>query len=493
MMAPTVVPAGREGRWPGSSSATRARTATSPPDVHGWLVQEGHEAFLDLDLHEGIAVGEEWEQRLYERLRWADAVVCVVTSAYLASPWCTAEVGIARSQGSRLLPLLAEPGAVHPLLRSTQYADLVRDPVAARRTLAAALRRVDASGGLGWPDGRSPFPGLRPFDVDQHRVFFGRTSEVEALAGLLRSPAERTGRVVLVVGPSGCGKSSLVRAGLVPVMAQEPGWWTLPPLVPGADPAAALARELAAGARELDLGWTVAQARDQLDSSGLGALAEELLVAAPGPGRRRHLLLVVDQFEELLTQAAPAARVRFAGLLRPALDHPVQVVATLRPEFLAPLLASRELAGLPTRVFALRPMRRDALATVVEGPARLAGIGIDQELVARLVTDTDTGEALPLLAFALEQLADGVGRGGHLSATRYEQLGGVQGALVRQAEGALADACAASGRSTGEVIGGLLRLVTVDEQGGPPAGGSTVPSCPSQSAPSWTPSSPGGC
>jgi hypothetical protein len=76
-------------------------------EVHGWLAHDGHEVFLDQDLRDGIAVGEEWEQRLHERLRWADAVVCLVTSAYLASGWCNAEVGVARSRGSRLLPLLA--------------------------------------------------------------------------------------------------------------------------------------------------------------------------------------------------------------------------------------------------------------------------------------------------------------------------------------------------------------------------------------------------
>ncbi len=56
-----------------------------------------------------------------------------------------------------------------------------------------------------------------------------------------------------MVGPSGCGKSSLVRAGLLPVMAGEPGGWTLPPIVPGADPVTALVRELAAVARRLGL------------------------------------------------------------------------------------------------------------------------------------------------------------------------------------------------------------------------------------------------
>jgi ABC-type uncharacterized transport system fused permease/ATPase subunit len=106
----------------------------------------------------------------------------------------------------------------HPLLRSAQYADLTVDPTGARAALVEELRRVDAGGGLGWPDDRSPFPGLRPFDVEDHRVFFGRSGEVEQLAGLLRSPAERAeGAVLLVVGPSGCGKSSLVRAGLLHV------------------------------------------------------------------------------------------------------------------------------------------------------------------------------------------------------------------------------------------------------------------------------------
>ena len=431
-----------------------------------WLVGEGHEVFLDRDLRDGISVGEEWERRLHQRLRWADAVVCVVTRAAVASTWCSAEVGIALSRGSRVLPVRAEPGVDHPLLRSLQYADLTGDPAGARAALGEALRRVDAVGGLGWSDDRSPFPGLRPFDVEDHRVFFGRSDEVQRLAGLLRSPAERAeATVLLVVGPSGCGKSSLVRAGLLHVMADEAGWMTLAPILPGTDPVAALIRELAAAARQVGLDWTVSQVRQRLDAKGLTELADELLLAAPG--ERRRLLIVVDQFEELLTQASPAVRARFAQLLRPVLGGSVQVVATLRPEFLDPLLLDAHLAALPTRPYPLRPLHRDALPTVIEGPARLAGIAVADELVARLVADTDSGEALPLPAFTLAQLADGISRGGHLSATRYDQLGGVRGALTRQAEQALAEASAASGRSREQVIAGLLRLVTVDEQGRP--------------------------
>jgi TIR domain len=78
-------------------------------------------------------------------LHWADAVVCVVTSSYLTSLWCTAEAGIALSRGSRVLPVRAESGVNHPLLTSLQYADLTVDPTVARAALVEELRRVDAA------------------------------------------------------------------------------------------------------------------------------------------------------------------------------------------------------------------------------------------------------------------------------------------------------------------------------------------------------------
>lgn len=151
--------------------------------------------------------------------------------------------------------------------------------------------------------------------------------------------------MMLVVGPSGCGKSSLVRAGLLPVMAHEPGWQTLPPMVPGVSPVSALARYLARGAEGLPLDWTASSVRDRLNQDdGLALLCGDLLGAAPGRGRT--VLLVVDQFEELLTMAPAQARGHFARLLRPALAGSVQVVGTLRPEFLGQLLASPELSDL---------------------------------------------------------------------------------------------------------------------------------------------------
>jgi WD40 repeat protein len=438
-------------------------------ELHRWLVTAGHDVFLDQDPRDGITVGEEWEQRLYEKLRWADAVLCLVTSSFRNSAWCTAELAIARSAGSRVLPLQAEFGVSHPLLSPSryQYTSLIDSPAAARASVTEALRRIDASGGLGWPDGRSPFPGLQPFDTDLRRVFFGRRAEAEALASLLRPlsvPAERG--IVMVVGPSGSGKSSLVRAGLLPLLADEAGWETVPPVLPGGNPVAALSRELAHAARQLGLAWTVERVHGLLEADdGLTMVVNELLLAAPQHARR--LLVVVDQFEELLTVADAGNRRRFAGLLGSAMTGPLQVVATLRPEFLGQLLASPELADLPTRPFPLRPLRREALLTVIEGPARVAGINVHPELMSRLVADTEGGEGLPLLAFTLAQLAEGVGRGGELSAAQYDRLGGVHGALISQADAALADAVRVSGRRPEQVIASLLLLVAVDDMGHP--------------------------
>jgi hypothetical protein len=167
-MPDTSEPCDSEGpgsRPAGRNRSTQARPA-SAPEPPGWTY-----LFLDQDLRDGLVVGEEWEQRLHERLRWADAVVCLLTSAYLASVWCTAELTIAQTRGSRLLPVRAEPGVNHPLLKAVQRADAATDICVARVQLAEALRRLDDAGGSGWADDRPPWPGLRPFDTDLHRVF----------------------------------------------------------------------------------------------------------------------------------------------------------------------------------------------------------------------------------------------------------------------------------------------------------------------------------
>ena len=195
-------------------------------EVSSWLRVAGHEPFLDHDLRDGISVGEDWRQRLYRELREVDAVIGVVTSSFVASNWCSAEVGIADALGCRLIPVRAEVGVVHPLMRDLQYADYQADPPAARR--------------------------LEPFTAEFSRVFFGRAVEAREVGNRLRAMGS-TGGMLAIVGPSGCGKSSLLNAVVAPLPSSDPAWLTIPSLLPGTDPLPELARMLAIMATRLEL------------------------------------------------------------------------------------------------------------------------------------------------------------------------------------------------------------------------------------------------
>src|SRR5215472_12023438 len=73
----------------------------------------------------------------------------------------------------------------------------------------SALAIVGANVGSALPP--EPYPGLRPFDPDEHRIFFGREEMIEKVIDGLA-----TKNLVVVHGASGSGKSSLVRAGVLP-------------------------------------------------------------------------------------------------------------------------------------------------------------------------------------------------------------------------------------------------------------------------------------
>jgi type II secretory pathway predicted ATPase ExeA len=435
-------------------------------EVSDWLRAAGHGLFLDHDPREGISLGEDWKQRLYRELREVDAVIGVVTRSFVSSEWCFAELGIADARGCRLIPLQVDVGVVHPLMRELQYVDYHADPQQARERVLQTVRLLD--GGGAWREGENPFPGLKPFTAALSEVFFGRAADARKVGNQLRvlDSTGRTGGMLAVVGPSGCGKSSLLNAAVAPLLDGDPAWLRVPTVVPGTDPLPELARALAATAVRVELGWSASDARGRLEAGtdGLRRVADDLLAAGPGMHRRR-LLVMVDQAEELFTRTTPTALQRFVQLLNGAMGGPVQVVVVMRSEFLDDLRALPALAGTPIEVYVVAPLSREMLREVIERPAKVARLRLDDGLAAALVADTASGEALPLLAFILRQLADGLSSGGTLSLSRYRDIGGVQGSLARHADAALVEAIRVSGLTEPEVLAGLTRLVTVDDTG----------------------------
>ncbi len=287
---------------------------------------------------------------------------------------------------------------------------------------------------------RNPYKGLRAFREDDAGDFFGRAALVADLVAAVRAYIQPgAARFLSVVGPSGSGKSSVVLAGLLPQLRRGavPGsdhWVYLAPLVPGLHPLEALAVAL----------------NNALPGSSLGALHADLTATARG----LHLLasrlsttpdgrvvLVVDQAEELFTlTAGEDERRQVIDLLVAAASEPrgpLLVVLTLRADFYDRPLAYPALGRLmATQSTAVLPLGPAELHAAIEGPARLPDVGLrfQDDLVGDLLYEVrDQAGALPLLQFTLDQLYERR-EGRLLTEAAYRDLGGVRGALGRQAE-----------------------------------------------------------
>lgn len=307
-----------------------------------------------------------------------------------------------------------------------------------------------------WGGDRSPYPGLVAFSEADAAVFFGREQETADLVRRLhRLGVDARGRFVCVTGASGSGKSSLVHAGVVPRLRKN-RWHVLPSLVPAGEPLgrlASLAASLGGEQREQVL-------RDlRTRREGLA----RILAAWRASSGNRHgrVLLVVDQMEELVTLSGPTERKLFLDQLLAALeaDRRFWVLATLRVEFLADLLAG-EHAGLLAAPVALGTVQPSEMTAIIERPAALVRMDFEPGLVAEIAEETETADALPLLAYLLQELYLAVGPNRTATHEAYRALGGVAGALTRQADSVFAELL--DRYEPEQVLSTLLRLVTME-------------------------------
>ncbi|MBD2694911.1 caspase family protein [Anabaena catenula] len=116
----------------------------------------------------------------------------------------------------------------------------------------------------------NPYRGLKPFEEEHARFFFGRQELIESLYARIAAPDHS---LTVVLGVSGSGKSSLVKAGLIPYLRElsKPNnnlnqWHILNPIRPGESPFAALARTI----------WAIADLPTTVQLDSLGFLSEKL-------------------------------------------------------------------------------------------------------------------------------------------------------------------------------------------------------------------------
>ena len=443
------------------SSADNAAAA----EMKGWLEAQGHTSlFLDFDPEAGIKGGSGWEQTLYQNLRQCQAVIALLTPNWLASKWCFAELVQARERGKAIFPVKMQACEAGGVFADIQHIDLTAQPEEGYKRLRIGLleRGLDPLDVFDWDPKRPPYPGLMAFQEQDAAIFFGRGEDIlktlETLEALRRQGGEAA-RFALLLGASGSGKSSLARAGVIPRLNKQPAaWLPVPPFRPQEDPLEELAVALSAAFNkygaprawdELRTGLHSAAARDPVDGRILPSLVRDLTMAAKQP--EATVLLTIDQTEELFGYSPAEAAKRFLRLLRAALettDRRLITLATMRSDFLGEFQnhsVLQDQAGEYAHHFRYQAVPVDPIPLrnfpqIIEGPARLGGLQLEDGLVEAMVRDTGTRDALPLLAFTLRRLYERHGQDGCLEIRDYEALGGLEGSIREEANRLLEEA-----------------------------------------------------
>ena len=178
--------------------------------------------------------------------------------------------------------------------------------------------------------------------------------------------------------------------------------WFVATMVPGTDPIDALETALLRVAVN-----PPATLREQLAEPGglLRAIRRVL------PDERTRLLLVVDQFEELFTQARdPAERDRFLAELADAVTRPMSPLRVDRHTARRPLRRSpcgrRASPELVTRgTVTVRPMTPDELERAIRLPAASVGVEVEPALATELVAGIERPAVRPPAAAVLADRA----------------------------------------------------------------------------------------
>jgi WD40 repeat protein len=268
--------------------------------------------------------------------------------------------------------------------------------------------------------GANPFPGLRPFSMEECHLFFGREGQVDDI--LLKLARHHC---VTIMGYSGSGKSSLMNCGVVPVllggfMTHTSPHWAVVSSRPGATPITNLANTIT--------NFLVQSGRiEQRDIQIHQAIISSVLRSGPDglievcryiqAKEGENIFFLIDQFEEIF-RFKDTGDVDFANdaaayvnLLMNAVHQrevPVYISINMRSDFIGDCAIFPGLTQMINESNYLVPqMTREQKKMAIEGPIAVGGGKISGRLLKRLLSDLgDNQDQLPILQHAMMRTWD---------------------------------------------------------------------------------------
>ncbi|MDN5205328.1 hypothetical protein QQ008_28345 [Fulvivirgaceae bacterium BMA10] len=297
----------------------------------------------------------------------------------------------------------------------------------------------------------NPFPGLRPFTINESHLFFGREGQIDEVVSKLSR-----NRFAAIVGVSGSGKSSLMYCGLIPklhggLFVGANSDWEVIITRPGSSPMQNLADSLNAAEANFSNGLEENKAfkriftQSILKSSSLG-LIDAIKQLIP---LNRNIFLLIDQFEELFryknSEGSHTAMNEVAGYVNLLIESirqnevPLYIALTIRSDFTGNFAQFPELTKMINKSHYLIPqMNREQRKAAIEGPVAVGGGKITPRLIRQVLNDIgDNQDQLPIMQHALMRTWS------HWSETKnteepidikhYYAIGTVEGALSEHA------------------------------------------------------------
>ncbi|HEY9832924.1 MAG TPA: tetratricopeptide repeat protein [Stenomitos sp.] len=306
------------------------------------------------------------------------------------------------------------------------------------------------------------YRGLNSYEENNAELFFGREKLIEELCDRILSPNQQ---ITVVVGASGSGKSSLVKAGLIPCMKEKYAqqWHVFNPIRPGEFPfetirqisasinsnksdSSRLENEIRKLRQQLSKKQkkilVIGQGTSNLDKkiTEIHQLFSNIITNWEKANPNKQLLLVIDQFEELITLCQQSEMELFLKFLARLLkDKKLNLILTLRSDFEPRFLDSdlKDYWNSDKARFLVRAMSSEELRQAIEGPALANMLDFEPpQLVNKLIDEVrDMPGALPLLSFTLSELYIKCVKDSRRTITEkdYNDLGGVINSLTKRA------------------------------------------------------------